>query len=438
MLPATLAIPLSLLVLLPTPAGRLPAADPPAAQLEVSIGVKLRGTPAEGLQPQAVRGVAKWFGKGAVEPVSFSLSSSQPATLKLPPGRWVLEAEAPGYWSEGYQLELAGNAALVSLDLWPAGTIEGGFTLEDGAAAPQELVASFRPVPEISAAQAPPPSQVVCPVEKEKQTWRCLVPAGTLDVRMQAPGFIPRYLWGARIEAAETLRPGRLDLRRGSAVLGWIVTADGTPLGTGAEVSLRPRGGQGVRGQGRQQRLEELGFKAAVNPRGFFQVDGIPPGAYVLEARQKRFATATTTVKVVPGEVTEIANPPLVLELPKVVEVYVDPATDPSGQPWTAKLQKLDRDSSTLTPAAEGTVGLDGSWRYPGMPPGRYLLRIGLQSGETWWLDQIELTESPAPVQVRLDFVAVKGSVHLGKRPLPAKLWFGGRFRSRPYGGSGG
>ncbi|MEA2602581.1 MAG: hypothetical protein QOF89_3573 [Acidobacteriota bacterium] len=420
-------VPAYLLFLL-IPAGQLVADEPPTAQLEVSVSVQLKGAPVNTAKLQAVHGVAKWFGKGAVDPVPFSASFSQPATLKLPPGRWVLQAESPGAWSKGYQLELTDQGALVALELWPAGTIEGGLTLQDGVAAPAELVASFRPVPEVPASQAPPRSQVVYPVEKEKQTWRCVVPAGSLDLRIQSPGFIPRYLWGARIEAGGTLRPGRLDLRRGSAVLGWIVTANGTPLGNGAEVSLRPRGGQGVRGEGQRQRLEELNFKAAVNPRGFFQMDGVPPGAYILEARHERFAPATTSVKVVPGEVTEVANPPLILELPKVLEVYVDPATDPSGQPWTAKLQKLDRDSSVLTPVAEGAIALDGSWRKPGIPPGRYLLRIGLKSGETWWLDQIELTENPAPVQVRLDFVDVKGSVHLGKKPLPAKLWFGGQF----------
>jgi hypothetical protein len=416
------------LLLLLIPAGRLVADETPLASLEVSVSVKLKGTPLDSAKLQTVHGVAQWFGKGAVDPVPFSITPSQPAKLKLPPGRWVLQAEAPGYWSKGYQLELKDQGALVPLELWPAGTIEGGFTLQDGVAAPAELVASFRPVPETPASQAPPRSQVLCPVEKERQTWRCTVPAGSLDLRMQAPGFIPRYLWGAKIEAGGTFRPGRLDLRRGSAVLGWIVTADGTPLGNGAEVSLRPRGGEGVRGEGQQQRLEELTFKTPVNSRGFFQVDGVPPGAYILEARHERFAPATTSVRVVPGEVTEIANPPLTLELPKVVEVYVDPATAPSGQPWTAKLQKLDRDSSTVTPVAEGTFSLDGSWRKPGIPPGRYLLRVGMKSGETWWLDQIELTENSAPIQVRLDFVDVKGSLHLGKKPLSAKLWFGGKF----------
>ena len=419
------AIPASLLVLLLT-VGGLVAEAPSPPQSEVRLSVTFRGARPLASKAPMIHGVAKWFGKGKVDSVPFSIASEQPAVLKLPGGRWVLQAEAPGYWSKGYQLEITDHDALVSLDLWPAGTVEGGFTLQNTEVAPKELVASFRSVPETPANQTISPSQVVCPVEKE--AWRCVVPAGGLDLRMQAPGFIPRYLWGVRIEAGGTLRPGRLDLRRGSAVLGWVVTADGTQVGTGAEVSLRPRGGQGVRGQDQQKRLDELTFKAPVNSRGFFQMDGIPPGAYILEARHERFALTTTTVKVVPGEMTEIANPPLILELPKVVEVFVDPATEPSGKPWTARLQKLDRDSSTLTPVAEGSVALDGSWRKSGIPPGRYLLRIGRQSGETWWLDQIEVTESAAPVQVRLDLVDVKGSVHLGKKALAAKLYFGGKY----------
>ena len=306
---------LALFAAMPLAAG----AEPSAAGHEVTVSVRFRGSAIPAPRPQAVHGVARWFGPGKVESVSFDINSSKPTSLTLPSGRWVLQAETPGYWNDGYQLELKDVGAVVALELWPAGAVEGGFSLEEGVTAPAELAVSFRSAPEIPSAQALPRSHVVCPVQK--QAWSCSLPAGVVDLRIEAPGFIPRYLWGVRIEPGGTLRPGRMDLRRGSAVLGWVVTADGTSLGDGATVSLRPRGAAGARRPGDQQRLENLTFQAAVNSRGFFEIDGIPPGAYVLEARHPKLAPATTSVRVVPGEgeSTEIANPPLVLEPPKTL-----------------------------------------------------------------------------------------------------------------------
>jgi hypothetical protein len=103
-----------------------------------------------------------------------------------------------------------------------------------------------------------------------RETWKCKVPAGVLDLRFQAPGFIPRYLWGVQVQPNGTVRPGRLELRRGSAVQGWIVTADGVPLGDGAKVNLRPRISGALRDPAERKRLESLRFDAPVNAKGFF------------------------------------------------------------------------------------------------------------------------------------------------------------------------
>jgi hypothetical protein len=247
-----------------------------------------------------------------------------------------------------------------------------------------------------------------------------------MDLRVQAPGYVPRYLWGITIERGKTLRPEPFELYRGSAVLGWVVTADGSPLGDQATIELRPRAGGQVHNSEERERLEALVFRAKVNRQGFFQLDGVPPGAYVVEARREGFAPAMASVRVVPNEVTELANPPLTLEPPKMLEVFIDPPLDPAGKPWAMRLHRLDRGSFILTEVAESQpAGEDGSWKLLGVAPGQYYLRIGRQGGDTWWSDQVEVTPELAPLEVRLGVIKVTGSVRLGKNPLQARVYIG-------------
>jgi hypothetical protein len=402
----------------------LQEADRPAPsepETEVTVSLQIPGAAPQELSKPA-RATATWFGKGEVAPVSFDLSSTKAAALKLRPGRWLLQAEAPGFWGSPFQLEVGEGAAQVALDLWPAGAVEGGLILEKGEQPPPDLAVFFRPAPDGVPAEAPPPGKVVCPVEKK--AWKCVVPAGTMDLRVQAGGFVPRYLWGVRVERGKTLRPGRVELRRGSAVLGWVVTVDRSPAGN-ATVELRPRIAGSLRAK---ERLESLSFKATVNARGFFQIDGVPPGAYILEARHERFAPAIASVRAVPGEVTEVANPPLLLDYPKVLEVFIDPPVDPAGEPWTVKLQRLDRDSSVVTTVADEAAPPDGVWRMPGLPQGRYILKLSRSEGDGWWAGEVVIDDNPSPVEVRIDPVRVAGTVRLGEKPLAATVWFGGRY----------
>jgi len=253
------------------------------------------------------------------------------------------------------------------------------------------------------------------------------VPAGTLDVRFQASGFVPRYLWGLNVTPGGTARPGRLELRQGSSVLGWVVTSDRLPLKPDTKVTMRPRGGGNLSDPAEKQRLASLRFEATINPKGFFQIDGVPAGAFILEVEHERYATASASVRVVPGEVTEVANPPLLLDYPKAVEVFVDPPVGPGDQPWSLKLQRFDTDTALAATVTEKAVGPDGQWKAEGLSPGRYLLRINHQ-GNTWWLDDIRVGEGPDTIHVKLETVKVKGTVQLGKKPLAASIRFGGKW----------
>ncbi|HET9228739.1 MAG TPA: carboxypeptidase-like regulatory domain-containing protein, partial [Thermoanaerobaculia bacterium] len=347
--------------------------------------------------------------------------------MTLPPGRWALQAEAPGHWGEVEQLEVTG-ASEVTLDLWPAGTVEGGFLSQEREQPPSELALFFRMAPSSAPGAGPPPSQTLCPVKKG--TWRCAVPRGVLDLRFQVDGFIPRYQWGVSILPGKTARLGRLELTRGSAVMGWVVTADGSPIREDARVELRPRMAGAITNEAESSRVKGLSHTTRINERGFFQIDAVPPGAYVVEVTQAPFAPAVASVRVVPGTVTDIANPPLTLDMPRTLEVFLNPPTDPQDRPWSVRLSSLERSTMVLKRFPAEPADASGAWKIAGISEGSYLLQVGPQDGDTWLTEQVEVGDNPAPLHLDLDVIQVKGTVHLGESPLAAELIFGGRFGS--------
>ncbi|HEY0513024.1 MAG TPA: hypothetical protein VGH73_14030, partial [Thermoanaerobaculia bacterium] len=150
--------------------------------MTVSLRVHAPAFTAQG-QPVSLKtqGMATWFGREKIAPVPFAVATGNLSTVKLPPGRWVLEADAPGYWGAPYQLELAKPETAVTLDLWPAGMIEGGFSLGQEIKPPSSLTAFFHSISSGggAASDVPPVSKAACAVDRE--TWTCKVPSGVLD-----------------------------------------------------------------------------------------------------------------------------------------------------------------------------------------------------------------------------------------------------------------
>ncbi len=428
--PAALAVWAALCVLTPGVAAHAepPASEGPAPATSIAVTLEQAGGSlvAAPLPPTVV---ATWYGKGPAAVIEAAAEVGKALTLPLGPGRWLLHAKAPGFWGEPVQLELAGGeeARSLRLKLWPAATLEGGVILPAGEEAPPDFAAFFRPSPEVPKGKEVPPGSAVCPIREKK--WACTVPAGLLDIRFQASGFIPRYLWSVNAKPGKPLRVGSPVLARGSAVQGWVVTADGTPLAKDAKITLRPRGAGGVPNLTDVTRAKSLATTAAINARGFFEIEAVPPGEYTLEATSGRLAPAVTTVQVVPGRVTEVANPPLVLEHPITLKAYLDPPMDPWGEPWRIELFQVDLGTMILSKKPALPAGGDGAWVSDVLTPGRYGVSVLPSRGGTWWSAEIEVDARTAPLQIELDVVSVRGTIRLGKRPLAATLSFGGRHR---------
>jgi hypothetical protein len=394
------------------------------ARTPVRIAFDLVGkAPAEAFE---VRGEARSFSEPDAPSIAFDGTSVSAAGFSLPPGRWVISVAAPGRWCEPLQLEVAGAAVVTTMRLFPAGQVAGRFPEpEPELPAPTQLQVFFRSSPSVAVSARVPQGREDCVIEG--RDWRCPLPAGSLDLRFQASGAIPAYLWEVAVQPGGETSLRTIPLRAGSTVQGWVRTADGSEPTGRAEVRLSPRA-RGALGAAEQERLRSVqSLRTGINPRGFFQFETVPPGEYLLEVRQPPFAATSTTVQVVPNRVTEIVDPPLLLEFPKRLEVVVQPPMAPGGSPWELALRRLESAAGTSETIVEGlTAGVDGLWRHEGLEPGDYLFELGT-SGSRWHTEEVALGGPETQVFVDLEVVEVQGEVQLGKEPLPALLTFGGR-----------
>ena len=351
--------------------------------------------------------------------------------VDLKPGEWVITANVAGYWSSSEILVIDRQYdQAATVNLWPSGTLVGRMKGPGDDELPAKLDLSFRASP--ADTSGPPSASVACPVRDGR--WRCELPAGKLDVFFEADGFIRQYFWDLDVSAHRLTELNHIvQLRRGSAVRGWVITEDGAAV-TGTVVELVPRivGSESLP-PGRLSKFSE-----AVTDRGFFQIDGISPGAYIATAIADGYAPARTSVRVLENQTTVVDGPPLTLRAPRVLDIYVDPPVPPIGGMWVAKLEQIDNHGGSLAEVFESDVFPGQASRIASVPGGRYYLSIlttearGTPGTEApaWHTEVIDVRTERSQVFVTISAIEVVGKAMFGGEPLVAELTFGGRFNA--------
>ena len=263
-----------------------------------------------------------------------------------------------------------------------------------------------------------------CPLAQHR--FRCSVAAGELDLRLRVPGYLSHYRWGAHV-SRDTFSVGLLDLKPGAAIVGWIEApaADRAFRFADCSVEIEPQRVAPSFARQDVERQGALALSSRVNDRGFFDITGVAPGAYVLIARHPRYAPSRIApVTVLDGGESEVKA--IELRPPLAFEVRVEPPVDPYRNPWTVRLSKIGGQPGYATPVAGGPVAADGGWRKTGLEPGAYVLAIDGSFHSSWYHEDIDLSAAGPIHEVRLPIVHVDGVVSLGTKPVPAVLWFGG------------
>ncbi len=394
-----------------------------AAAVPVEISVSIEGLPPGNPVKVTVRAVPA---KQEMKPVVFALQAPESRAVDLAPRvAWTVVADADGYWAaDRTVVPMEATPTPVRLALLPAGSVEGRLAVAQGESPPHVLNLHFRAVTSSPKERADLEDEVACSLDKG--AFRCVVPAGSFDLRLRAPGFISHYFWDVKVAAGGTLKLGNCALKRGASVVGWVQTLDGLPGPSSCTVELAPKLGGLALGARQQDTQKALVLSTKLEKGGFFHFKGVPPGSYIVTAHQAGFAPITFfPVPVRENSETEVQKP-LVLRPPLTLEVVLTPPSDPWQRPWRVFLMRRGNDPFQLDDVIKGEPASEGRWQTKGLASGKYVVVIADEGGSGWVYRDVELEREGEQAAIDIPIVPVRGTVSLGKKPVPALLVFGG------------
>lgn len=348
------------------------------------------------------------------------------AVLNLSEGVWQMQASAPGYWSQQSNITVARQSpTIVQLALWPAASLHGEILIPAGESLPHSVEVRLSATPasgnRITSSANPVPSHADLLCQVDKGTWNCLGPAGLFDIRVEASGYAPRYVWGISLKAAESADLGQTALRRTASVFGRAVGKnDSDPPGP-CKAILQPAVER--RGPGQPDRestpAREPSISVPLSEHGYFQIVGMLPGKHLVTVRCSE-ASGVRELRVQSAGETRI-DPPLQLQ-ELTLDIAITPKLDPEGQPWRLTMDvtaPLYRRIANKTPTSA-----DGRWAGRGLIAGNYRVSVTSSDGTVWLQRYFDLGERSRSLALRLASVKVAGRVMLGSVPVGARLFF--------------
>lgn len=340
-----------------------------------------------------------------------------------------LRAEAPGCWGETRPWDPAsGND--VTLRLFRLTHVEAPFENTAGAIPSPIRGTLFLPATPRAHDGEPDAalgSETSCAVADGR--WRCTAPAEIpFDLRLEVPGYAALQYWSLLAHAGESRELEPQPLRAGGRLAGWVQAQKEVPL-SHARVSMFPLAQPNA--GGRTDARPASRWTTRTDRKGYFQIDGLPPGRYRLVSEAAGVSPAVLPeVEVRPG--TEFTLPRPVRHDPfGEAEVVLDPAADPKGEPWTVEL----REAVPLypgTPAAARTRTADqsGRVRAAGLRADLYEVSVRDSTGSVVHHAELDLFGGGHRVlQLSVRPVVLRGRITAGGEPLAAELQLAGDAR---------
>ncbi|MEM7351285.1 MAG: carboxypeptidase-like regulatory domain-containing protein [Acidobacteriota bacterium] len=407
----------------------LPFLAMPVWAINVDIDITAHGTHVEEPKPALLvfRPLAEQATAGKETPLrnlEQRVGIPWRGTVDLPPGIvWELTVRAEGYWVPPRMILSKEDQSTTKIRLFPTSKLHGSLRVPRSEPVPTELRIRFESTPGIE--PLIPRSTLVCPVEDG--AWQCEIPAGKLDLRLRARSFVSLFRWGVQVAADHALDVGRLDLRRGASITGFVEVPSGD-LSESCTIEMKPLAAGPPVNRADIERRDKLSLKTNVDERGFFHLEGVQPGAYSLTASQDGFAPAELApVTVVENSESELRWP-LMLTIPATLAVDLDPATDPYGKTWSVKLLKAaGSNPGNLSVVDRASASREGRYSKRGLARGTYVLQVSDSSEGSFAWREIEVDSDGVSMMLRLEVVEIEGTIRLGGEPLAADLTFGGR-----------
>jgi hypothetical protein len=348
---------------------------------------------------------------------SFKAGSAESQLALRPDVSWEIAIEGKNCWAAPLIVAAGNNGETRTAFVWPAAAIAGVFPAKKGESPPNALHATVESgetdVPSASITQ----TSLECFVEGLR--WRCALPSTTVDVRLEADGYAPQYLWGVKVPAGEK-KGIDLVLSRGASISGRVALGDRRAQLDAVAVELRPAGLAATPAD--ERRLGAQARITGTSARGFFQLSHVDGGTYDLVVTKKGWSTVTKRVRIGAGKETDAG----VLTLPPLTraEVIIDPAVDAKGRRWRVVLDRDPAPLQPLPPIADKQAAADGTWSAPGLMAGRYRLDVYDGGGVAYERLTVGIQPGDPPIRFHMDALMVRGVVRVGKEPLPAALRF--------------
>ena len=351
-------------------------------------------------------------------------SWGEEVSVEAPTGPMSVSAEVEGMWC-GTAVVGRGEAGPnpVFVTCWPAGRATGTVGLREKGAEVSEVVVRFQARASGPGSEPGPAGLVTLPLRKGR--WETELPVGALDLSLRAKGLVPQYFWDVTVEATKVTDLGRLELRSGASLIGYVAASSSARIKPEeCLATLRPQIEKGRDPEANRSSL--VSRTARPNARGFFQIDGAAAGRWELVASQPGLVEATRTIDLAEGMEASLAGP-LVLGPYARFDVQVHPPRDPDGETWSVDLLEV-RPSLPPQLVVGSSTRTNGSWTYERVVDGRkYLVRLQTHRAVGWWQDAEAFEMGPANRVRSIDVGVekIRGTVLLGRRPLAATLTFG-------------
>ena len=351
--------------------------------------------------------------------------SGEPLFLKLNPGIWEVTAEAPGFWFETREISVPDNDGPpleVTVRRWPVAVYSGALRIPAEQRMPSLLQGTFQSPPDTPGQAQVSEAKARCPVERGR--WRCALPATRLDIRLEAPGFAPAYLWDANPKNQPNVAE-HLQLRSGASVSGFVNDETGRSAAPPCALHLATPDGNTITLLDRQSGKYATAFTASVNQRGFFQLAGVPPGSYLIVAEDAQGGTGQAAVEV--RRNAETLSGAIALRSPLSMAVEVSPPRSPADEDWRLQVVRLSDDGQAERVYPDQQLSDQGILIVPNMPRGTYefLIKGAPYRGAplaTWGSVRAELVQDKQTIPVNILATRVFGVVRLEGEPLRTRL----------------
>lgn len=345
--------------------------------------------------------ITPWEGLVALDP-------STPVRFEID-GYWA----APIVWQEGQR-----EAQVV---LQPAGIVR----LEppkDLAGTLPEVWATFQQIGRHRAGRDQLPShRVLCPAEEG--SWTCQLPTGRLDLQLSLGGYASQYFWNLAVDTEKQTLLEADRWQRGGSVQGWLVNRGGDELV--AQISVSPEIVGTPADPGLQRRDGLRAVHTDSDTRGFFQLGGLAPGAYILKARKEGYDSPEFRFQISRAGEELALQRPIPIAPMATVEVQLDSTVDPWGEGWRIELAQERGRDGTYEHYVSGVANSQGTWRTKKVPAKEYLLSVTDSQGSEWVSDTVTVWHGMGPLFYPIDLVPVSGQLMLGGQGIPGDIVFG-------------